>query len=233
MHQGAAPSDDNVAGEARRRSCYLIPQLDRDEAVKLLFVAPVSSLNRVPNVFPSQDALEEVYNLQETERIARIAKCEAFAMGQLERLGAGSQVRGLEPEVLRMVLEQGGADSVAKKVYTLDGRRLQNLKVPNTHPNEPHGASRSHEQRVPPIHQQRLVLLQTSAQPVPASVFFVSLMHAGNVVPLPPACLPGSLTKPPLRRCRSSTPRRLARSKFHGTRCSGRTGKTGSSTLKR
>ena len=110
--------------------------------MKLLFVAPVSSLNRAPNVFPSQDALEEVNNLPETERIARIAKCEAFAMGQLERLGAGSQVRGLEPEVLRMVLEQGGADSVAKKVYTLDGRRLQNLKVPNTHPNEPHGSPR-------------------------------------------------------------------------------------------
>ena len=34
--------------------------------------------------------------------------CEAFAMGQLERLGAGSRVRGLEPEVVRMVLEAGG-----------------------------------------------------------------------------------------------------------------------------
>ena len=36
---------------------------------------------------------------------ARRARCEAFAMGQQERLGAGSLVRGLEPEVVRMVLK--------------------------------------------------------------------------------------------------------------------------------
>jgi len=35
----------------------------------------------------------------------RRAQCEAFAMGQLERLGAGSMVRGLDPGVVRMVLE--------------------------------------------------------------------------------------------------------------------------------
>ena len=45
-------------------------------------------------------------------------------MGQLERLGAGSQVQGLEPEVLRMILEQ------VEEVYSLDGRGLQHLKVP-------------------------------------------------------------------------------------------------------
>jgi hypothetical protein len=36
----------------------------------------------------------------------RMAKCEAFAMGQLERLGAGSAVQGLEVGVVRMVLER-------------------------------------------------------------------------------------------------------------------------------
>jgi hypothetical protein len=45
-------------------------------------------------------------------------------MGQSERLGAGSQVRWLEPEVMRMILEQ------VEEVYSLDGRRLQHLKVP-------------------------------------------------------------------------------------------------------
>ena len=35
----------------------------------------------------------------------RRAKCEAFAMGQLERLGAVSRVRALDPGVVRMVLD--------------------------------------------------------------------------------------------------------------------------------
>ena len=60
---------------------------------------------------------------QQPEAVRR-AQCEAFAMGQSERLGAGSQVRWLEPEVMRMILEQ------VEEVYSLDGRRLQHLKVP-------------------------------------------------------------------------------------------------------
>ncbi|KAJ1473739.1 ankyrin repeat-containing domain protein [Baffinella frigidus] len=36
----------------------------------------------------------------------RRAKCEAFAMGQQERLGAGSRVQELEVGVVRMVLDQ-------------------------------------------------------------------------------------------------------------------------------
>ena len=44
----------------------------------------------------------------------RRAKCEAFAMGHQERLGAGSRVRWLDAGVLRMVLEQTGG------VYQLD-----------------------------------------------------------------------------------------------------------------
>jgi len=36
----------------------------------------------------------------------RRVKCEAFAMGHQERLGAGSRVRWLDAGVLLMVLEQ-------------------------------------------------------------------------------------------------------------------------------
>jgi ankyrin repeat protein len=36
----------------------------------------------------------------------RKAKCVAFAMGQHERLGSGSRARGLDPGVVRMVLEE-------------------------------------------------------------------------------------------------------------------------------
>ena len=36
----------------------------------------------------------------------RRAKCEAFAMGQQERLGAESWLQGLHSDVVRMVLEQ-------------------------------------------------------------------------------------------------------------------------------
>jgi hypothetical protein len=37
----------------------------------------------------------------------RRAKCVAFAMGHHPRLGAGSWVQRLDPEVVRMVLEKG------------------------------------------------------------------------------------------------------------------------------
>ena len=36
----------------------------------------------------------------------RRAKCEAFAMGQQGRLGAGTRVQELEAGVVRMILEQ-------------------------------------------------------------------------------------------------------------------------------
>jgi hypothetical protein len=45
--------------------------------------------------------LEEVAILTAAEQARHLA----FAMGHHERLGAASVVRGLEPEVLRMVLE--------------------------------------------------------------------------------------------------------------------------------
>jgi hypothetical protein len=39
------------------------------------------------------------------KEVLRRGKCEAFAMGLLERLGAGSRVRSLDPGVVRMVLD--------------------------------------------------------------------------------------------------------------------------------
>jgi hypothetical protein len=39
------------------------------------------------------------------EDAQRIARREAFAMGKVDRLGVGSRVSHLEPELIRMVLE--------------------------------------------------------------------------------------------------------------------------------
>jgi len=68
-----------------------------------------------PNVCLSQDTLEEVCQHPDAVRreTVRRARCEAFAMGHQERLGAGSRVRWLDAGVVRMVLEQTGG------VYTL------------------------------------------------------------------------------------------------------------------
>ena len=46
----------------------------------------------------------EVVAMLEAEAATR-AKCVAFAMGHHARLGVGSRVQGLHPELLRMVLE--------------------------------------------------------------------------------------------------------------------------------
>jgi len=58
--------------------------------------------------------MEDVY--QEPEAVYR-AQCEAFAMGQLARLGAGSPVQGFDDLIVRMVMEE------------IRGRKLQRLKV--------------------------------------------------------------------------------------------------------
>ena len=49
--------------------------------------------------------VNQVAAMLQTEAVRR-AQCVAFAMGHLERLGAGSRVRALDAGVLRMVLEQ-------------------------------------------------------------------------------------------------------------------------------
>jgi len=66
-----------------------------------------TSNGRTPEDIAFSRSHLEVAAMLEAEALRR-ATCEAFAMGQLERLGAGSRVRGLEPEVVRMVLEAGG-----------------------------------------------------------------------------------------------------------------------------
>ena len=42
----------------------------------------------------------------ERREAVRRARCEAFAMGHQERLGAGSRVRWLDAGVVQMVLKQ-------------------------------------------------------------------------------------------------------------------------------
>ncbi|KAJ1481458.1 hypothetical protein T484DRAFT_1954281 [Baffinella frigidus] len=70
---------------------------DRAETVKFLCVAGQRARRPL-----SQNTLEDTMRRKEVRR----ARYEAFAMGQLERLGAGSRVRGLDPGVVGMVLEQ-------------------------------------------------------------------------------------------------------------------------------
>ncbi|KAJ1466396.1 ankyrin repeat-containing domain protein [Baffinella frigidus] len=53
-------------------------------------------------VLSGRFALAEMLRVEALRR----AKCEAFAMGHQERLGAGSRVCGLDQGVVRMVLEQ-------------------------------------------------------------------------------------------------------------------------------
>jgi hypothetical protein len=56
------------------------------------------------NTTHSQSHLQIVAMLQ-AEAVTR-AKCVAFAMGHHERLGVGSRMEALDPEVVRKVLEQ-------------------------------------------------------------------------------------------------------------------------------
>ena len=49
----------------------------------------------------------QVVAILQAEAVTR-AKCVAFAMGHHTRLGVGSRLEGLHPEVLRMVLKEGG-----------------------------------------------------------------------------------------------------------------------------
>jgi len=64
---------------------------------------------------------EEVASAQSHLRVARmlnaaaVRRAEAFAMGHHERLGAGSRVKNLEPEVVRMVLEASCLPRVKRK----------------------------------------------------------------------------------------------------------------------
>jgi hypothetical protein len=60
------------------------------------FMATRSGVHRVVELIQTEPARMEAL---------RRAKCEAFAMGQLERLGAVSRVRALDPGVVRMVLD--------------------------------------------------------------------------------------------------------------------------------
>ena len=55
--------------------------------------------------FATRNAHPQIVAMLTTEAVSR-AKCLAFAMGHHARLGSGSRLRRLDPEVLRMMLEQ-------------------------------------------------------------------------------------------------------------------------------
>jgi hypothetical protein len=64
----------------------------------------LANLPRFPD--PDADAIgEQVITILKEERL-QIAKAAAFAMGHHERLGIGSMLDGLDPEVTRLILER-------------------------------------------------------------------------------------------------------------------------------
>ena len=76
-----------------------IAAMNGHDAVVLLLVERGADLS-AEDIFAIQ--LAAMLKIEEKLR----AKCEAFAMGQQERLGAESWVQGLDSDVVRMVLEQ-------------------------------------------------------------------------------------------------------------------------------
>jgi len=80
------------------------------EVVRLLLhrgadTLPKDNYGRAPLDLATARAHPKIVAMLKAEEVRR-GKCVAFAMGQHERLGAGSRVRGLEEGVVRMVLEQ-------------------------------------------------------------------------------------------------------------------------------
>jgi hypothetical protein len=70
--------------------------------------ADVQSKNnnaRIPEELATAQSHVQIAAMIKAETVRRV-KCVAFAMGQQERLGAGSRVQWLDPGVVRMVLEQ-------------------------------------------------------------------------------------------------------------------------------
>ena len=74
-----------------------------EDGVTLNGVTPVDSAI-LASLESQRPIPHEVIAMIMAEAVSR-AKCLAFAMGHHERLGAGSMMEGLEPEVLRQVLE--------------------------------------------------------------------------------------------------------------------------------
>ena len=85
---------------------HLAADQDREGVVRILVEAgaDISAVDNDGDT-PSDLADDPV---KEVLTAAEQARSLAFAMGLQERLGAASLVRGLDPEVVRMVLEAGG-----------------------------------------------------------------------------------------------------------------------------
>ena len=80
--------------ESKTSHSWEIQQIFRGVSVEVMAKAMVSYRSNF-----------EIVAMLQAEALRR-AKSVAFAMGQQERLGAGSRVRGLDPGVVRIVLEQ-------------------------------------------------------------------------------------------------------------------------------
>jgi ankyrin repeat protein len=102
---GADPLATDVDGET---PLHWAARQGRKEATRLLVAVGSDDLSRTDaGMTPENMATAchpHVVATLKAERVRR-EKCEAFAMGQLERLGAGSRVRVLDPGVVRMVVD--------------------------------------------------------------------------------------------------------------------------------
>ena len=84
--------------------------IGRDAVVQVLIehranVSAEDINGRTPQDLATSRGHIQVVGMLKAAAVTR-AKCVAFAMGHHKRLGMGSRVEGLDPEVLRMVLEQ-------------------------------------------------------------------------------------------------------------------------------
>ena len=91
--------------------CMSLALHGREAVVLLLLQRGVDVLAKnVAGITPEQYAKHashpHVFLLIKAEAARRVERHTAFAMGQLERLGAQSWVQGLDADVVRMVLEQ-------------------------------------------------------------------------------------------------------------------------------
>jgi hypothetical protein len=106
LENGADVSSLDVAG---RTALHLASMQGHAELVQLLIEHQANVLaednhGATAGDYATTESHLEVVALLKAE-VVRRAKCVAFAMGHQERLGAGSAVRWLDPEVLRVVLE--------------------------------------------------------------------------------------------------------------------------------
>ena len=123
LEHGAELSDkDNVGAtplhmasrKGRGTMVRLLLQLGANEQIKTChpFLEMADGSTRIPAGSTPEDVATARSHLEVAGMLRAVAvrrsQCVAFAMGQLERLGAGSRVRWLDVGVVRLILEAGG-----------------------------------------------------------------------------------------------------------------------------